>query len=97
MRLAGTMRSGAVELDVSAVQTAAQLHELLSAELSFPDYYGRNWDAFDECIRDPEIHLPDVVRVRGMRALAAVLPREAALFRECASAAEAIPTFHWLS
>jgi RNAse (barnase) inhibitor barstar len=86
-----------VEIDVSAAQTREQLHDLLAGELNFPDYYGKNWDAFDECISDPEVNLPDRVRVRGMDVLARTLPREAALFRDCASRPEAIPRFEWLS
>jgi RNAse (barnase) inhibitor barstar len=41
-------------LDLSGVTNASQLHELLASALRFPDYYGRNWDAFDECVADPE-------------------------------------------
>ena len=85
-----------VEIDVSAVRTREQLHELLFVELGFPDYYGSNWDAFDECISDPEVHLPQRVRVRGMSRLEATLPREAQLFRECASQPKAIPSFEWI-
>lgn len=84
------------EIDVSGIQTSEQLHHLLSVELRLPGYYGNNWDAFDECISDPEVDLPAVVRVRGMAALARVLPRDAALFRECASQPDAIPSFEWL-
>lgn len=38
-----------VEIDVSAIQTRKQLHDLLFIELGFPDYYGSNWDAFNDC------------------------------------------------
>jgi RNAse (barnase) inhibitor barstar len=86
-----------VEIDVSAVQTAEQLHNILFQELLFPDYYGNNWDAFDECISDSEIDLPERVLVRGIDALAARLPREAALFQKCTSYPEVIPAFEWLA
>jgi RNAse (barnase) inhibitor barstar len=32
--------------------TKTELLDILDANLGFPDYFGRNWDALDECIRD---------------------------------------------
>ena len=84
-----------VEIDVGSVRERRELHELLFQNLGFPAYYGGNWDAFDECIRDPGLGLPDRVVVRGMASLEAALPREAALFRECATARESLPSFSW--
>jgi RNAse (barnase) inhibitor barstar len=85
-----------VELNVSDIKTREELHELLYSSLNLPDYYGHNWDAFDECIRDTEIDLPSLVRVRGMLDLSESLPREAAMFRECASDSETVPSFEWV-
>jgi len=84
-----------VEIDVSRVQTKEELHQLLYEKLKFPDYYGGNWDAFNECIADTDLDLPAHVRLRGMDSLAETLPRDAALLRMCASYAEAIPQFEW--
>ena len=36
----------------SGIATRDELFERYSAGLSFPDYFGRNWDALDECLRD---------------------------------------------
>jgi len=36
-----------VVIDLSDVRTASALNELLARKLGFPDYYGKNWDAFD--------------------------------------------------
>jgi RNAse (barnase) inhibitor barstar len=85
----------AIQIDVSGVRTAKELHDLLFENLRFPDYYGGNWDAFDECIRDASVDLPKTVEVAGMQNLERVLPREAALFRECTSYPEVIPRFTW--
>jgi RNAse (barnase) inhibitor barstar len=71
-----------LDIDVSLVATARQLHELLAQRLGFPDYYGHNWDAFDECIRD--VTGPLVVRVTGFPGLRLRLPREAKLWLDCA-------------
>jgi RNAse (barnase) inhibitor barstar len=34
------------------IVTKDSLMDALAAVLSFPDYFGRNWDALEECIRD---------------------------------------------
>ena len=68
-------------VDVSRASTREELHSLLARALEFPDYYGHNWDAFDECIRD--VSLPARVQVTGLAALQARLPREAELLQRC--------------
>ena len=35
-----------------------EIHSLLAAAFEFPKYYGKNWDAFDECINDAEASNP---------------------------------------
>lgn len=37
---------------LGAIYSRAQLFEKLSTALKFPDYFGENWDALDECLRD---------------------------------------------
>ncbi len=37
---------------LSDITTRDQLFERYAAGLSFPDYFGWNWDALDECLRD---------------------------------------------
>jgi ribonuclease inhibitor len=70
-----------LKVDVGAVSTPQELHSLLADLFHFPDYYGQNWDAFDECIRDVE--LPTRVEIVGLEALCARLPREAELLQRC--------------
>ena len=71
-------------LDFNDVKTAEELHELLRVQLRFPEYYGRNFDALWDCIRDPEqSNIPPLLEITGLSALALVLPREAQLLREC--------------
>ena len=46
------------------------LHDEFASRFSFPDYYGRNMDALDECMADT-----DVVHVPGRGGLCIVLDR----------------------
>ncbi|HKB91974.1 MAG TPA: barstar family protein [Opitutaceae bacterium] len=70
------LSSKLVVVDVGTAETSAQLQDLLASGFSFPDYYGRNWDAFHDCITtlDP---MPKKIVVRGLRALSQRLPRDA--------------------
>jgi RNAse (barnase) inhibitor barstar len=43
---------GLVRIDGSRIGDADELMDALAVGFSFPDYFGRNWDAVDECLRD---------------------------------------------
>ena len=70
-----------LEIDVGAAKTAQELHGLLFEAFQFPEYYGRNWDAFDECIRD--VPVPSVIQITHFDVLRSCLPREAELMSRC--------------
>src|SRR5260221_8444864 len=36
----------------SNIKSKEALLAMLATQFNFPDYFGENWDAFDECIRD---------------------------------------------
>lgn len=74
-------------LDVSSIVSREALHDLLAFTFKFPDYYGKNWDAFEECIRDYPPNAP--VQIKGVQMLENALPREAALLRQCFQTFEA--------
>jgi len=45
--------SSGLTVEVPArIHSKTTLLEILGIGLEFPDYYGVNWDAFEECIRD---------------------------------------------
>jgi RNAse (barnase) inhibitor barstar len=71
-------------IDVGECRSREELHRLLAEAFRFPSYYGGNWDAFDECIRDVDV--PSHVRVVGTSALRFRLKCDAALLIECLSA-----------
>jgi ribonuclease inhibitor len=70
-----------LKVDVGAVTSRRELHRLLAEAFRFPDYYGHNWDAFDECIRDVDI--PPRIEIAGLAEVRARLPREAGLLQQC--------------
>ena len=45
------------ELDCTKITSLAELHEALAALLSFPDYYGANFDALHDCLTDLNLTL----------------------------------------
>ena len=41
-----------LEVDVGDVRFEKQLFSAISQTMKFPSYFGGNWDAFEECLRD---------------------------------------------
>jgi ribonuclease inhibitor len=67
-------------LDVGHIQAREELHSALAAAFSFPDYYGKNWDAFDECLSDSNLRK---IEITGISTLIDSLPRDAGLLARC--------------
>jgi RNAse (barnase) inhibitor barstar len=43
---------GLVRIEGEAITGDGELLDALAVGFSFPDYFGRNWDALEECLRD---------------------------------------------
>ena len=73
--------SNSLTIDLAGITSRDELHDMLADAFQFPSYYGRNWDAFDECVRD----YPGAgnITISGLESLRARLPREAELFSQC--------------
>ncbi|MDO4805817.1 MAG: barstar family protein [Coriobacteriales bacterium] len=57
-----------VVLKEKSFESPAELHALLAQELGFPDYYGANLDAFEDCLED--VYVPTriiIKRCKGHR------------------------------
>lgn len=69
----------AAEIDASGIGSKEALLDAVASALDFPDYFGSNWDALDECLRDlswlPGNH--HVLVVRGARQLWSTSPEPA--------------------
>jgi RNAse (barnase) inhibitor barstar len=66
------------------------MHDRLASALQFPSYYGKNWDAFWDCVTTMGDH-PEKLKVRGVHHLDGTLPREAALLRSTMADFEETP------
>jgi RNAse (barnase) inhibitor barstar len=42
------------DIDISGITSRDKLFEAVAIAMRFPDYFGKNWNAFEECIRDFE-------------------------------------------
>ena len=59
---------GKIVIDFSDCKYVKDFHEKLKNSFGFPNYYGRNWDALWDCLRDfaiSEEHKREIV-LRGM-------------------------------
>lgn len=73
-------------VDLAQAKTAADLHTILAKALNFPDYYGKNWVAFNDVVMAPKGHgvvLPHQAFFTSWWDLSESLPREAELFTRC--------------
>ena len=52
-------------VDFTNVEYYLEMHEVIKKSLDFPDYYGRNWDAFWDCLTDM-IGDPMVIEIIGL-------------------------------
>ncbi|MFE4969852.1 barstar family protein [Streptomyces sp. NPDC056660] len=50
-----------VTLDLAGVADKAGLMDRTAAALSLPDWFGRNWDALADSLRDPSVWPPEAV------------------------------------
>ncbi|HIS68555.1 MAG TPA: barstar family protein [Candidatus Gallacutalibacter stercoravium] len=41
-----------VTLDLSGCQSLGEIHQRIKKAFDFPDFYGENWDAFEDMIRN---------------------------------------------
>ncbi|WP_201787129.1 barstar family protein [Actinoplanes sp. TFC3] len=70
-----------MQIDLSGVSTARELHAVLKRALDFPDFYGHNWAAFNDAVTGL-VELPDEVVFRGWSQVCAALPRDTRIMRE---------------
>ncbi|WP_431512394.1 barstar family protein [Variovorax sp. DAIF25] len=75
-------RKSEVTIDLSDVASPLELQQRLSRSLEFPDWYGKNWDAFWDAITGL-VDMPHQLRLLGWQTLKDRLPLDAELLRAC--------------
>jgi RNAse (barnase) inhibitor barstar len=75
-------RKSKVKIDLSEVTSNEQLHFLLMNNLSFPAWYGKNWDAFWDAITGL-VEMPEILEFNAWLELESKLPKEANMLKSC--------------
>ena len=69
-------------LDFSNITHWSEFHQIIKEELDFPEYYGKNWDAFWDCITDmitDTVH----IEIRGIEQLKKIDEKSEKMLMEC--------------
>lgn len=77
-------RPASIIIDCSNVQTEHEVHAAFAEALSFPSYYGHNWDAFWDILTDSG-WFPPAITIAGRSHLQAHLPGAVAQLERCFS------------
>lgn len=74
-------RKRKVIIDVGNIETTKQLHVVLKESLDFPDFYGKNWNAFWDAITGL-VMLPEILIFINWKNLEQCLPEDASYLRK---------------
>lgn len=69
-----------INIDVSEVDSAYKLHNLLKKGLDFPDFYGMNWDAFWDAISGL-VEMPKKLVFIGWDNIEKIIPDDATILK----------------
>ncbi|HHK8525737.1 TPA: barstar family protein [Vibrio parahaemolyticus] len=75
------IRRGTMRIDLTMIENENQLHELMANYFGIPDYYGKNWDAFWDCLCDSD--LSKVIEFVGSSHLKSALPESFESLKSC--------------
>ena len=71
------MAAGLQTVNIGGARTKAEILDVFASKLSFPDWWGKNWDACWDCMTDPQLSdIPSQLRVTGIGALRERLPSD---------------------
>lgn len=70
-----------IKINVSNVENVRELHEILKNKLELPEFYGKNWSAFWDCITGM-IELPENIEFIGWKLMDSRIPAECDKFKK---------------
>jgi ribonuclease inhibitor len=76
------MRKPLIAVDMSEIASIDHLHQVLCEALDFPDWYGKNWDAFWDSITGL-IEMPEQLQLIGWGVYAKRFPQDARIMKKC--------------
>ena len=76
------MDNESIILDCADIKTIAELHNLFANELSFPSFYGQNWDAFWDAITGL-VGMPKTLTFVNYRHLKENFPQDWKILEAC--------------
>ncbi|MDG9671272.1 barstar family protein [Hahella sp. CR1] len=71
-----------MQINVESVTSEKELHAVLARSLGFPEFYGKNWDAFWDSITGL-VAMPNELEFIGSAHLRTVLPEAYQKLRSC--------------
>lgn len=71
-----------VEIDLGLITTVTDMHETFEHNLSFPEYYGQNWDAFIDCMRDKLDLVSLNLELKNFKIFSKRFPRDAKILKD---------------
>ncbi len=69
-------------IDFTGVKYYLQVHEIIKEALDFPHYYGKNWDAFWDCLTDM-VGDPLHIEIYGLNTMEKKFPGTSKMILEC--------------
>lgn len=89
---------GRVQLDFSKCRYLRDVHNALKTAFDFPDYYGANWNAFEDCLEDFCISWNQriTVSIEGFEKMPRDVREACAVMQDILSCAQSqYPYFHY--
>ena len=75
-------RPSLIKIDLSSINNAEELHSTLCNSLNFPNWYGRNWDAFWDAIT-ALVEMPQALEFSGWDVFSARMPHDTKMLQQC--------------